>query len=101
MADMQPTDPSGVVPLMVSRISRQRTGLTFLNSSVNQRCLVASASDARPFVRTTALRSSHVAAEPAAAEGCESQSHSDATHAYCPQANTYHPPRPSPPPAQR
>ena len=74
---MQPAEPWGVVPLIVSRISRQRTGFTFLNSSVNQRSMVASASAARPLVRTVALRSSQVPAEPGGVEGWVSQRQSD------------------------
>ncbi len=74
---MQPAEPAGVVPLIVSRISRQRTGFTFLNSSVNQRSIVLSASAARPLVRTVALRSSQVAVEPGGVEGWVSHSVSD------------------------
>ena len=78
MADMQPTEPCGVVPLMVSRISRQRTGFTFLNSDVTQRSIVASASAANPLLRTTALRSSQVAVEPGGVDGWVSQRQSEA-----------------------
>ena len=63
-----------MVPLIVSRTSRQRTGFTFLNSSVNQRSMVPSASAARPLVRTVALRSSQVPAEPGGVDGWVSQS---------------------------
>ena len=66
-----------MVPLIVSRISRQRTGFTFLNSSVNQRSIVASASAAKPLVRTVALRSSQVPAEPGGVDGWVSQSVND------------------------
>ena len=67
-----------MVPLIVSRISRQRTGFTFLNSSVNQRSMVPSASAFRPpDLRTTSLRSSHEAAEPGGVDGWVSQSVSD------------------------
>ena len=75
---MQPAEPAGVVPLIVSRTSVQRCGFTFLNSSVNQRSIVPSASDARPLLRTAALRSSHVPAEPGGVEGWVSHRQSEA-----------------------
>ena len=75
---MQPAEPCGVVPLIVSRISRQRRGFTCLNSSVNQRSIVPSASAARPLLRTVALRSSQVPAEPGGVDGWVSHRQSEA-----------------------
>jgi hypothetical protein len=90
IAEAQPRKPAGVVPLIVSRISRQRTGFTFLNSSVNQRSMVLSARAFRlPALRTMSLRSSHEAAEPGGVEGWVSQSVSDSRRSGWPRAKPW------------